>query len=198
MAAISLFWNTNVAAAASSGNAPSVSERRESVACQANFWRFYWACTKRELACTLSYPVDLKAGKLKGRLGMLRRPKTSPHPPFPLPWKGHHASLSCLLYLMLGYFDSILENSPGDNLIARRGGKRAVVAVVVGLRGWQQVVKDCKFWGWYNNRCIDWESKSHKKIRSKTRGHKFLTEIEYRFKLLRFEIGQGSFSLDRV
>lgn len=46
---------------------------------------------------------------------------------------------------MLGYFDSILENSPGDNLIAIRGGKRAVVAVVVGLRGWQQVVKDCKF-----------------------------------------------------
>ena len=45
---------------------------------------------------------------------------------------------------MLGYFDSILENSPGDNLIALRGGKRAVVAVVVALRGWQHVVKDWK------------------------------------------------------
>ena len=76
---------------------------------------------------------------------MPRRPKTSPQPPSPLPWNGRHASLSCLLYLTLGYFDTILENSPGDNLIARRGGKRARVAVVVGLRGWQQFVKDCKF-----------------------------------------------------
>ena len=76
---------------------------------------------------------------------MPRRPKTSPQPPSPLPWNGRHASLSCLLYLTLGYFDRILENSPRDNLIARRGGKRAVVAVVVGLRGWQQVAKGCKF-----------------------------------------------------